>query len=1339
MAKHIYLGAGLEKIAPQDVIKFHKEFNKTIDKEKTLDENINRFALLSKSDVDNINRIDRDLNNRETYSNKRYSLCTQEEQTRFMNARFDINLLVCDSIRAKYGDVTSFPYMWRCYLHNAEYGKLPKLLHKPFYSKSCDSERPVGDAAWDSWNGFQTFDLDIKDAYLARRVKPILFDYLSRSFWFLGLSLSTSGNGIHIWTKVIPVSEAKNRRVEFVMNYRQKFSAVYTALEYASYVLSQDEEVKELISNNKLDSDKIQFEYMRRWIDMSMCKPQQATFIPYDPEAELSTNFVHTSIDYNFDLAYEYGENACDWIDRKDLQEIFAKYQYFSDNTIKSNEVNKTEAFDSTSGSKSHISTARHYKHFQRWQLANTLCAVYGQDKGYNLLRQICSPKTSDYELMSDMKTAAAYNKPISRWAVSELNRQHGFHIQIKENSAEEIEIRDEKDIKFDDDKNSPVYILNRDAKAVELHLNSNQYLSDIQSEILSNLGRISLLEAGAGYGKTEMIKRLPGRKLLVVPFTSIIKSKIEADSMGDDWLTYYSSKTPSRKDMMSDKSMVMTVDKFSKMNIFDITNSGFDYIVIDESHLLFVSAYRDVMAGAIQRAINVINNVKVILMTGTPTGELLFIPQLKYIRVKKDETRQKQFKLIMNHSQNELIYNMCEDMASAIQKGKHIIFPTNSGNKYVTQIFGLVQEILNERHFGRTLNTFYYKKSNSGTADMNKIDQDKSIGENDIIACTNYLSVGVDICDKYQFEVFFDEIIMPQDVEQFTNRIRNNDLFIRLYLSKLDHVGLPFDYNKVKPLNLSFDKTELVRTYDALQTCNDALNRNGNELKYNDFVSKIRSENTYIKFDEVKRSYYIDQTTYKLHLFEERYKEFITQLPEVIKSMQYYGYEVVKEDKSLVMSDAQIDALKELLKRCKDSETNRQTAVTFEFLNSLTDNNIDVYNDIAKGNYDIIRSDVYEQDRINNNIKVTDVEIITRNMPYINTFYKWYDIDTIKEIYEHCTELKSNRISKSKLERIRKFTIFESRRLNKKLDIPVYNFYKESYDFALANPEVKVSDVEFFVANWCCKYCNNVNDIVIEKEKDENGKETGSQKYLQGMQKIFKDVFWVLIEKGKRSLKNGTVKIKPFELLWKRKEYVNNICEDKNLQMILLDDLTSKIRNVEFENEKDDTDMSNLSIETRKQLANYNIQLKENKGIIKHSSPEDIPVEYRLSTSNNYNNYSKEDSSNDRFLYMQKNQYNVIQNSINNIYNSEEEKQDTAINIVSIKHQPTLFDNIQSNENVTQKEVNDEQNNKNNVNKEKSVAEMLNIKDDEEYQTDYVNADMLDKIFGEDGLACPF
>ena len=68
-------------------------------------------------------------------------------------------------------------------------------------------------------------------------------------------------------------------------------------------------------------------------------------------------------------------------------------------------------------------------------------------------------------------------------------------------------------------------------------------------------------------------------------------------------------------------------------------------------------------------------------------------------------------------------------------------------------------------------------------------------------------------------------------------------------------------------------------------------------------------------------------------------------------------------------------------------------------------------------------------------NLYVEDIEIVERNTPIVVGLYKFYDCDTIKDIYQYCTETKQNRINFSKLNRIRKFVVIEGNRLKNSMN----------------------------------------------------------------------------------------------------------------------------------------------------------------------------------------------------------------------------------------------------------------------------------------------------------------
>ena len=106
----------------------------------------------------------------------------------------------------------------------------------------------------------------------------------------------------------------------------------------------------------------------------------------------------------------------------------------------------------------------------------------------------------------------------------------------------------------------------------------------------------------------------------------------------------------------------------------------------------------------------------------------------------------------------------------------------------------------------------------------MEDINRSSTVGENDIICCSTYLSVGVDICDKGKFSIYFDRLWIPQDIEQFANRIRNNDLYIKIFLPKRDNMDVPINYNYTEPLDLGFDKRDILFARNIIRTCNDML-----------------------------------------------------------------------------------------------------------------------------------------------------------------------------------------------------------------------------------------------------------------------------------------------------------------------------------------------------------------------------------------------------------------------------------------------------------------------------------------------------------------------------------
>ena len=151
------------------------------------------------------------------------------------------------------------------------------------------------------------------------------------------------------------------------------------------------------------------------------------------------------------------------------------------------------------------------------------------------------------------------------------------------------------------------------------------------------------------------------------------------------------------------------------------------------------------------------------------------------------------------------------------------------------------------------------------------------------------------EICDKYNFSIYFSDPLIPQDIEQYANRLRNNNLHIKMFLPYEDNNGFTIIGEAVKKLDLSFDQRDLIFARDLVKTCNDMLERNEEESKYNPLISTLLSTNKYLKYDENDCKYYIDETTYKLKVFEERYSDYSKQLNVMVEGIKYYGSQEYK------------------------------------------------------------------------------------------------------------------------------------------------------------------------------------------------------------------------------------------------------------------------------------------------------------------------------------------------------------------------------------------------------------------------------------------------------------
>lgn len=1060
----------------------------------------------------------------EVFSNNDVLLCDEDEKKQFSKRLRECQITICSNIKQTQGAVCTLEELINTII-SKDNKNLNKANRKVVYSTS-NGERPVGKKAFELWNGFQVIDMDIKNESLAKQLKEHIFNKLYKCNWFLGVTLSSSGKGLHIYTKIaVPQTDQNDyqkKKMLYLVNFRHKYSFVYL-----SSLSAADE-----LGFTKDD--------VLKWMDLAMFKPQQGAFIGYDEHPLINTHFFEEFIYVNFDNVEDIGHPDVDWLTYPDLKSIFKRWEWFEDNDNADLNVEVTEAKDLDTDIKNKV----HYKHFERWRLANTLVKIYGLEKGYKYLRLICSNNIKDKELQADCVTASRHDKPVDVWAVNRLNTQHGFKIKlnIQDESFDESEIFNSMD-----QIENPTLI--RESKYLKnYHINSNQYLGDIRELLLDDLGRITLLEAGAGVGKTEMVKQLvrDGKKIIMVmPFTSTIKSKVENDP---DWYFSYGNRKP-RLDVS--KGLSLTIDKFSHLNLMDIKTAGFDYIFIDESHLMFQSEYRPVMSKVIEMIRN--TEIPIVLMSGTPSGELVFFPDIVHIKVTKDDIRKKEFKVNLVESTSDLMYHMCRNMANDIANGIRVLFPTNQGTLYAQQIEAAVTYFLQNEHlmFDK-VRLHYYKKSNVGEQFMDDVNFEKTITDTQILLCTNYLSVGVDILDKFKFSIYFADLMMPQEVEQFANRLRSNDLYINLYVAKNDAEGNSRSIHRYKEMNFKLNDEEIKNVHSILRLCNAMIERNPVEYKYNSLISSIIHDNKFIEYNDVENKYYLNEIAYKVIYFERKYREYVQQLPVLMRGMKSYGYQISSIDlKDFNVKGSEIFRdLKNMVKLAHDEQLQLNTQHINELLDIITEDRLNLYKDVLSGKFDIRKGTEWKEDLLNNKMIVKNIEVFEKVIPIFISMSKYYPVDSVKGIFEYCRN-KNGTYNFAAINRIRLLINIIYNDKNHRLDIPIKDFMNAAYEFS-DKKIVHKNEVQQFLIDFSKKYATHesTDEIIIDR----------AEMTMSTLKDTFEKIFKCLI-KTTRPTKEGMVTMERVELLWQERDYSHDVSN----HIFILDEFLESDVNIEI------------------------------------------------------------------------------------------------------------------------------------------------------------------------------
>lgn len=431
---------------------------------------------------------------------------------------------------------------------------------RPFILPNTTGRRMIGDAVYEYWNGLQVIDLDLKNSPIfcnsntdASEIRDTLFKYLQRYTWFLGITLSSSKKGLHIYTKVsrmhhLTTDEETNINIQkywFQMSYIQKYASI-------SYLLRKKCGITDI------------FNTKNRIIDSAMAKVQQGIAMNYDPESKWSSNFVDLYPCFGYHVAPEDNIDDREWITHphiiktfsswfmlhKRLDEDNTEYSY-SDVEIKVttgklpmlDKIKQIEMNKLPQGS----------KYDTRWRVCNTIAYIYGDiqltyDLCYHIL-QACETGTED-EITAYIRSAILNSKQPSNYTINMLNGL-GMSIKIDEDSIQKLKNEHTEKIRHLIETSSSQITMNETKPNHMIQLGGREYLGMRMKDVLDSIEvfKLNVIESAPNTGKTEFFKKLAKKVpvCLVIPFTSTIESKIVNDkSMTDIFDIYYGERSVS-------------------------------------------------------------------------------------------------------------------------------------------------------------------------------------------------------------------------------------------------------------------------------------------------------------------------------------------------------------------------------------------------------------------------------------------------------------------------------------------------------------------------------------------------------------------------------------------------------------------------------------------------------------------------------------------------------------------------------------------------------------------------------------------------------------------------
>lgn len=773
-------------------------------------------------------------------------------------------------------------------------------LHRWFFSQSLRDVRPKVDTmSYATWSGITVIDLDVKNANAAAAMKAKLAKLLNKQAWFVGIVLSSSHRGLHIYTCCKP--DVANMSADVYLDHMEAMSIIVWQALLLSYRMLAAEKV--LTDTDLLDAHPIFNQSSRlkhndklsesNMFDTATFRFTQPTIIGYDPEPLLNDNFHQ-------EPPLALSSKAYDNI--ADIEPLKVKFDKFRGRFAIN--INQTVEVGEVALPTIEQCMPRSYDNTARYRLAYTLANLYDivgpVSPNYGLIKgcflRMCSgnPKYSKekhaFAAVFDSATQrqASGMCPRIAWAVNELKTVHHFDIEVKNEAEVQQQILD---VDIDLELSKPVVLppeLNIAYDAIYA-LEEQQYIADATDILLQGLQRANdktLLIAEPGTGKTvfatNLMQHTDMRVLCIVPYISVIESKFKTLPPKADCQCCYGFAS---YDVTASRNAVMTFDKFSRMSVTDL-DMCFDIIILDESHLLQMSSYRSVVPAECIDRLRA-THTPTVLMTGTPIAEHMFVTFTNKVLFKRKRATEKLFSLVVCNNPQQKYAQACLHICNALKAGRKVIMPTNEGNSYVEKVVATVQNYL-----ARPMHFQYYKKEYANEAFMYEVNRNQTLGDIELLFCSAYLSVGVDINDFDKFDIVYTEDFTAHEIEQFNNRLRRVDLASYYFIAKYANDGYvrPNCMNTISP-NLRVSRLRQLELHDLLALQTLQVDDEGKVSQLFDyFVKHLRMPWLIRQPDGTVK---LHATCYALWTFEDTWRKWSYQVPILVDQLRKYNYQI--------------------------------------------------------------------------------------------------------------------------------------------------------------------------------------------------------------------------------------------------------------------------------------------------------------------------------------------------------------------------------------------------------------------------------------------------------------